>query len=362
MATRSTSTKEKIAETVTSILEGEMADEVASFIRALSYRRFYPDLTLEKRVVLHEAVRAYLATGDRQAASLEISERLGGGATDLDLASALGDTEAFEILSAKVRSLIQASFPELVVDGIGAVVGRTTLLHLVKEARRADTSNPFDIAAGKDVTVCFIPGSSSVQNYWETATRSWLERSDSISIYPDRTFLDFLGVVGVTKADWLAAVERNTTMSAAARMRAHLAERTATWDAVPDWETSGSLDIDDDDLVAAVDGCPFGFTPMIAFTMDAEEVFSMDFSETLEVTGGIVGLHDFTTGSGDPIRFEGTLRFSPGVGDIHLADDQPLGLIATHGFLSSAFVSTVKRLPFSQRPISAIHHKRLKPH
>ncbi|MCS4089890.1 hypothetical protein [Rhizobium sp. BK176] len=349
MATRSTSTKEKIAETVTSILEGEMADDVASFIRALSYRRFSPDTTLEKRVVLHEAVRTYLATGDRQAASLEISERL-GDATDIDLASILSDTEVFDTFSAKVRSVIEASFPELVVEGIGAVVGRTTLLHLVEEARRADTSNPFDIAAGKDVTVCFIPGSSSVQNYWETATRSWLERSDSISIYPDRTFLDFLGVVGVTKADWLAAVERNTTMSAAARMRAHLAERTAAWNAVPEWETAGSLDIDDDDLVAAVDGCPFGFTPMIAFTMDAEEVFSLDFAETLEVTGGIVGLHDFTTGSGDPIRFEGTLRFSPGVGDMHLADDQPLGLIATHGFLSSAFVSTVKRLSLRPTP------------
>jgi hypothetical protein len=223
------------------------------------------------------------------------------------------------------------------------VVGRTTLHHLVNEVRRADSSNPLDIAVGKDVTICFIPGSSRVQNYWDTATRSWLERSDSISIFPDRTFLDFLGVVGVAKADWLAAVERNTTMSAAARMRGHLPERSAAWEAVPDWETSGSLDIEDDDLVAAVDACPFGFTPMIAFTMGAEEVFAMDFTETLEVTGGIVGLHDFTTGSGDPLRFEGTLRVSPGVGDMHLADDQPLGLIATHGFLNSAFVSTVTR-------------------
>ncbi|MBY3433114.1 hypothetical protein HFN89_02825 [Rhizobium laguerreae] len=306
-------------------------------------------MTLEKRVVLHEAVGVYLATGDRHAASAAISAGLASDTSDLNLATALSNTATLDTLSANVRSVIEASFPELVIDGVDAVVGRTTLLHLVEEARRADTSKPLDIAAGKDVTICFIPGSSRVRNYRETATRSWLERSDSISIYPDTTFLDFLGVVGVSKADWLAAVERNTTMSAAARMRAHLADRSATWNAVPEWETSGSLDIDDDDLVAAVDSCPFGFTPVIAFNMDAEEVFAMDFTETLEVTGGIVGLHDFTTGSGDPIRFEGTLRFAPGVGDMHLTDDQPLGLIEMHGFLSSAFSSTVARL--SPRPI-----------
>jgi hypothetical protein len=91
---------------------------------------------------------------------------------------------------------------------------------------------------------------------------------------------------------------------------------------------------------------------MIAFTMDAEEVFQMNFHEVLEVTGGIVGLHDFSNGTGDPIRFEGTLRLTPNVRDMHLCDDQPLGLIATHGFLDSSFTSVVRRLPLAEENIS----------
>ncbi|MCV9963819.1 hypothetical protein OIU34_18235 [Pararhizobium sp. BT-229] len=345
MAPGTKSTKQKIVETTTSILTGELAGDVASFIRSVAHRRFSPDNTLEKRVLLHEAVRSYLSNGSREAASRVVSEGVDPDVTATQLVNLVSDADGLDAITDKVRAIIEASAPELRTDRLREVVGRTTLYHLVDEIDRADSSKPLDIANGKEVTVCFIPGSSRVQNYWDTATRSWMERSDSISIYPDRTFIDFLGVVGVSKTDWLSAVERNTTMSSAARMRDHLEERAAAWEAVPEWETAGSLDIEDDDLVAAVDACPYGFTPMIAFTMQAEEILAMDFTETLEVTGGIVGLHDFTTGSGDPLRFEGTLRFTPGIGDMHLADDQPLGLIATHGFLSSAFVSTVTRAP-----------------
>ncbi|MCZ7861582.1 hypothetical protein O9X98_09230 [Agrobacterium salinitolerans] len=343
MAPGTKSTKQKIAEITTSILTDEVSGEVASFIRSLAYRRFAPDLTLEKRVLLHEAVRQYLASGRTEDASRVVSDGISANAMTAELVSLVGEADAFDAISEKVRAVFEADAPEMRIGDWQEIVGRTTLYHLVDEISRADTSHPLDIASGKEVTVCFIPGSSRVENYWDLATRSWMERSDSISIYPDRTFTDFLGVVGVSKADWLAAVERNTTMATAARMRDYLGERNDVWGNVPEWETSGTLDIEDDDLVAAVDACPYGFTPMIAFTMQAEEIFAMDFTETLEVTGGIVGLHDFTTGSGDPLRFEGTLRFAPGVGDMHLADDQPLGLIATHGFLSSAFVSTVVR-------------------
>ncbi|MDW9478718.1 hypothetical protein GOB57_08375 [Sinorhizobium meliloti] len=345
MAAGTKSTKQKIAEITTSILTGAAAGDVASFVQSLSYRRFAPDQTLEKRVLLHEAVRQYLSSGSRDIASRIVSEGLCGDSMATELVSLVSEADALDVITEKVKSIIEASAPELRVEALEEVIGRTTLFHLVDEIRRADSSQPLDIAIGKEVTVCYIPGSSRVQNYWDLATRSWMERSDSISIFPDRTFVDFLGAVGVSKADWLSAVERNTTMASAARMRDHLAERSAVWAALPEWETAGSLDIEDDDLVAAVDACPYGFTPMIAFTMQAEEIFSMDFTETMEVTGGIVGLHDFTTGSGDPLRFEGTLRFAPGLGDMHLADDQPLGLIATHGFLSSAFMSTVTRTP-----------------
>lgn len=336
-------TKDSIAETTIAILTREMADDVSSFIRSLSYRRFAPDMTMEKRVLLHEAVRKYMAHGDRIAARQIIADGIDAEGEAFEIATLVNESEFLEAAIETIRCRMAVIAPELCVEGILEIIGRTTLYHLVDEIARLDHSTPLDIAVGKEVTVCYIPGSSRVKDYRDIATTSWKERSDSLSIYPDRTLIDFLGIVGVSKGDWLAAVERNTSFSSAAKMKKHLRERAAVWAAVPEWETDGSLDISDDDLVGAIDACPYGFTPIIAFTMNADEIFAMDFTETLEVTGGIVGLHDFTNGTGDPLRFEGTLKFAPKVRDMHLADDEPLGLRAIHGFLSSSFASNVTR-------------------
>ncbi len=310
----------------------------------MAYRRFRPDETLEKRVALHEAVRVYLGSGNKGAAEGVVEDAYDPYALRLELQGDVSHAPFFGTVTACVLETISRRRPDIVGEDASEIVGRTTLGYLVEAILSADRSSPLDIATGKQVTVCFIPGSGQAENYWDIATTSWLVKSDSLSVYPDRTFLDFLAVVGLNKAEWLAAVDRNVTSTAISRMNHFHAERTNAWQKVEDWEANGSLDVDVDDVVAAVDACPYGFTPMIAFTMDAEEIFAMDFSETLEVTGGIVGLHDFTNGSGDPIRFEGTLRLSPSAGDMHLADDEPLGLIATHGFLSSSFQSVVQRV------------------
>jgi len=342
MNSRSRKTKDLVAAAVGEILLSDLADDVAAFVGALSYRRFAPDDTLGKRVVLHDAVRVFLAGGDRQAAELAVSEGL--GADEEALVDLVNGSDGLSGITRKAVALLGERDPSLCGSGCLEIAGRTVLYHLVAAASGADTSRPLDIAGGKTVTVCYIPGSSRVQNYWDVATTSWLKRSDSLSIYPDRTFRDFLAVVGLGKEDWLAAVERNASVSDVKRMGGYMADRRAAWAAVPEWETRADLDLDDDAIVEAVDACPFGFTPMIAFNMDAAELFEMEFPGALEVTGGIIGLHDFTNGTGDPLRFEGTLRLFPESGDMHLADDQPLGLIATHGFLSSSFTSSVSRM------------------
>ena len=345
MTKMTTTTKRALADaTVRTLRQPAVAEEVAYFVRSFAFRRFHPDNTLDKRVVLHEAVRSYLAGCGTEAVEEMIADAYDQDSARLELGVLVNDCDFLGAASVKAYDSILSEAPELCVNGAREVIGRTTLEYLVDEVVAADRSAPLDIAAGKQVTVCFIPGSSEVDDYQDIATTSWLGRSDSLSIFPDKTFLDFLSVVGLTKADWLAGVERNTTLSGATRMGDLLADRLAAWNGIEDWDASGFLDVEVDDIVAAVDACPYGFTPMIAFQMDAEDIFAMDFSESLEVTGGIVGLHDFTNGSGDPVRFEGTLKLSPRAGDMHLADDQPLGLIATHGFLSTAFQSKVRRV------------------
>lgn len=341
MANTSDTQRQMLADATASILSSEgMRKDIEAFARSVAYRRFHPDQTLDKRVVLHEAVRAYLSTGNIGAAEGMIAEAYNSDNARLEISSIVHHSDFLSDMTARVFSVLR---DHEIVDR--QATGRMVFDHLVDAISDMDKSVPLDIADGKRVTVCYIPGSSQARNYWEIATTSWMPRSDSLSIYPDRTFLDFLEVVGLTKAEWLAGVERNVTMATAAKMGDLLEKRRVTWNAVEEWEANGSLEVDVDDVVAAVDACPYGFTPMIAFEMDAEDIFTMDFNEVLEVTGGIVGLHDFTNGSGDPLRFEGTLKLSPEAGDLHLADDQPLGLIATHGFLNTAFQSQVRRIP-----------------
>jgi hypothetical protein len=341
------------AVTLSALRDSELTIKVREFVANLNYRRFVADDTLDKRVALHDAVRVYLESGDRIAAQAAITESFDMYGIKQELMDDVSRTAMFMEITETIAERVSSGRPDLVADDMVEVIGRTTLGHIADEIVSADRSNPLDIAVGKQVTVCYIPGSSEAANYWDIATTSWLPKSDSLSIYPDRTFLDFLSVVGLNKSEWMAAVDRNVTSGALGRMNHLHAERIAAWARVEDWAQNGSLEVDVDDVVAAVDACPYGFTPMIAFTMDADEVFSMDFTDTLEVTGGIVGLHDFTNGSGDPIRFEGTLKLSPSVRDMHLADDQPLGLIATHGFLSSSFQSTVQRVSEPSRKADA---------
>lgn len=315
---------------------------IETFAASTGFRRFQPDHSLNQRVVLHDAVRLYLAEGAIQKVEALVENAFDLFDAKLEVIDIVSNSEFATSLTNRLFEMLSSALPGPMPGNALELIDRTVLSHLTEAILKADDSSPLDIAGDKSVTVCYIPGSGAKTNYWDVATTSWMDRSDSVSVYPDRTFMDFLRMVGLNKSEWLGAVERNATSAQIARMEAFLHRRNETWKAISDWETTGSLDIEVDDLVAAVDACPYGFTPMIAFTMPAKDVLSLDFEETLSVSGGIVGLHDFTNGTGDPLRFEGTLMLPLAPGDMHLADDQPLGLIATHGFLNSSFRSSVK--------------------
>lgn len=345
MATRPTDPEQTLAGLVIAAFEDQDVAALADrFTAALGFREFASDRSLAVRVALNDAVRSYLASGDAL-----LAENAAADGTDrverlAELTYAVNESESLDEIAALVHARVTAGRPDLASDRSQAVVGRTVLDLLVDRARAADRSVPLDIAENHQVTVCYIPGSGGRRHYSDVATTSWAKRSDSMSIYPDRTFLDFLRVVGIGKQEWLSAAEGRLSPKASAKALAALPDRAAVWEAVPEWECRGALDVETDDVVSAVDACPYGFTPMIAFQMDARDVFELDFESGLEVTGGIVGLHDFTNGTGDPLRFEGTLRLSPRIGDLHLADDEPLGLVAIHGFLSDSFRSAVRQV------------------
>lgn len=323
----------------------DFVEKCRGFIAGLNFGKYRPDGSLEVRNALHEGVRTYLCTRDITLAEKAIRDNIDEEGRIFELATSINESEFIDKISAELAETAFREYQQVDFETCLATAGKTLGAELVDMALARDKGNPLDIAEEMEITVCFIPGSHAEEDYVDVATSSWIKRSSSVSIKPDGVFTKFLEVVGVEKDEWLEAVSKFALPGNIKSMSRHEHERAQAWSDVLAWKCDGSLDMELDDLVSAVDACPFGFTPVIAFRMRASDLFSMDFSETMVVTGGIVGLHDFKNGAGDPKRFEGTLRFKPEPGDIHLADDRPLGLIATHGFLSSSFRSTVEIVP-----------------
>ena len=122
MAPGTKNTKHKIAEITTSILTDEVSGDVASFIRSLAYKRFAPDLTLEKRVLLHEAVRQYLASGRTEDASRVVSEGISSDVMTAELVNLVSESDAFDAITEKVRNVIEAAAPGMRIGDRKSVV------------------------------------------------------------------------------------------------------------------------------------------------------------------------------------------------------------------------------------------------
>lgn len=311
------------------------------FLSELDCRRFAPDNSVETDIALKAGVQTYFRTGCLAAAERAVLDNLDLDSRTMEVVSLVNESSFLARLSGKLAEAVASRMPDAERERAVATIGRAALYELVEMATERDHSRPLDIGIGKSVTACYIPGASAAVGHTGVVTTNWGERSSALSIMPDRTFRDFLRVVGVSKQAWLDAVAADRGCRRIRQSESDMPERAAAWAAAPEWEIDGGLGIDIEEIVAAVDACPHGFTPVFAFNITARQAFALDFTETLEVSGGIVGLHDFRNGAGDPQRFEGTVRFTPRPGDLVLADDRPLGLIATHGFRDEAFRSEV---------------------
>lgn len=318
-------------------------DNCLKYLSELNFKRFTNEDTMENKIAMESAISVYLESGSIERAAQAARQLIDLESRELSLIDMLINSDFLSELTKKIYDdVLKSKFYDGKAGNL-AKVGRAILEEVVSIVQKTDQSQPLDISKGKNVIVYYVPGASDEEKYQDVITSSWLKRSNALSIYPDKTFCDFLEVVGVSKDDWIAAVANEALPSHLKLMEKHMDSRASEWEMVESWPVNGSLDIETEDLVAAVDACPFGFTPVIAFEIPSEEIFKMDFTEDFDVAGGIIGLHDFKTGSGDPLRFEGTLKISPKRGDLYLAGDDPLGLVATHGFQKASFQSVVKR-------------------
>jgi hypothetical protein len=134
------------------------------------------------------------------------------------------------------------------------------------------------------------------------------------------------------------------------------AERQKAWADV-DWTVSGEPVTDVSKIVHAVDLCPYGFTPFVAFSMDAFKIVNRKWSQAMAVTGGVLGLHDFAFGSGNPIRFEGNLTLPAKTANVVLHDRLKHNLSKVHGFTAQAFKSKFKDLGGEANSIALIEAK-----
>jgi hypothetical protein len=319
---------------------GDLEPAVRDFVRGFGHRRFAPDASQASREAAEAAVREYLATGDRAAAAAVLEAARDPLDQWTEIARAIKGSDFMAWLAAEVETRM----PEAMADRarMREMVDRTCLLAVAERVQRADASVPFDMVEDQTVILCHVPGSAGVHDFEAMSTTHWSDRSDPLTIRPDERFIGFLKLLGVSKGDWQEAVAGGVTLARLSSTAHILPERNKAWDALAEWETDGRRAADPAELAAAVSACPSGFTPMIAFSIDAAAALSLAFDETIEVTGGVVCLHDFKNGTGDVMRFETTVSFKPEFGEIMIVPDDPLGFVAIHGLVERSFASRVE--------------------
>jgi hypothetical protein len=331
-----------LAELVSSLIEEDVPRaEIAAYVSGIGYRHYGNDMSVQTSQTVGAAVHEFLETGERGIAAAVIREQYDSESVIMDLAQYVNQSEFLADFAFRAHHALTMRHAGLMEGRSVAAVTSRLLGHIVDLAAKLDPSDPLDVFGDDKVTLCFVPGSSADIPFEEITTRSWAQPSTAYSVFPNEPFLEFLRFAGISKADWLEAALDNSTVDDIEAVEAVEGERELAWSSIDEWTCSARIGLTPDDVASAVAACPYGFTPLVAFQMSASAIVDIDFSKGLEITGGIIGLHHFKTGTGDPLRFEGTVRIFPKLGELHVASASPTGLAAVHGFDHRSFSSSV---------------------
>lgn len=204
-----------------------------------------------------------------------------------------------------------------------------------KRMAARDDSKPIDFLNDEDLVVCYIPGFHSGMSFASTLTNHDDEDSNPESIIPNEALARFLKLVNVSSDEYLDLVKAETGVD----LRS---EPGSLWgDFHVDKDEAKESLISGDAIIDGIYGSPFGFSPLVAFRANPRFLIERDWSQPLQVTGGMIGFHNFINGSGNPQRFEGTLSIKASPSEFIVGEGRRFGLDECYGFGRKAFQSTV---------------------
>lgn len=316
-----------------------MLDTLCSRIR---FREFSTKSQSLHYATIVEAVETFTKSGDISRCEALLRDKIDNQETLHDLVRETMATDIFKAIVSGISERTARRFPEQ-TDAIGNLVVDVLLDRVISTARRNDPSTPLDILRGVELTLAYVPGFDATRDRRLPTSTYNNEGVDGLSILPDVAFRNFASLAGIDKRDWLSSAQDVTgeILYHAVEGDERSAMTARLWKRAQ-WSTSGDQLVEPIKLFDAVDCSNHGFTPLIAFTMDAFKFTNRDWGKSLAITGGVLGLHDFKDGTGEPLRFEATKAINAKPVNFILADKQKFPIAKSHGFTSDAFKARVR--------------------
>jgi hypothetical protein len=351
--------QDKFAAAVHAALQSSrLRDQVALLCEQARFREYTPVRTDWGVAGVEETIHQFLKHGDTAKAEKNLTTNIDTSDALHDLTRSITATAIYDEIVRFASAEVKVECPDVPDSQVENRIAGAVLDLTIDEIRRIDPSKPFDALRGSQLNLVYVPSHDNRKQVTTSRTSWWGASSDATSIKPDQAFVEFMKLANVSKQSWLAGlkqagfdIELDGDLSEGER-----AERRKAWADV-DWTVSCEPVTDVSKIVHAVDLCPYGFTPFVAFSMDAFKIVNRKWSQAMAVTGGVLGLHDFAFGSGNPIRFEGNLILPAKTGNVVLHDRLKHNLSKVHGFTAQAFKSKFKDLGGEANSIALIEAK-----
>lgn len=289
-----------------------------------------------------EAIEVFLESENVKACELYLEKHLDTSEALHDLLRDVMHTRDFSPLIEALAKRIVKRFPETkkILANIASEVVMDAVINIV---RRRDTSSPLDALKGVSITVAYMPSFDRMKSTRIPTVSYFSEEKGAATIAPDQVFCDFMALAGLTKEQWIKVVSERSGVELDKPSTDTYGSRVLAqeWGRA-NWLPKGKPLVSPEQLFESIEASAHGFSPLIAISLDAYRFVKRDWTKPISITGGILGLHDFDNGTGDPLRFEGTRILETRPCQFVQPELQKFGLLMSHGFTENTFNGRMK--------------------
>jgi hypothetical protein len=322
------------------------SEAVQASIEALCGRiRFREFSSREQSIDLDtvaDAMEVFLETENVKSCELHLAKHLDTSETLHDLLRDVMHMREFSPLIEALANRVVRRFPET-KKILANVASELVMDAAINFVRRSDTSSPLDALKGINITLSYMPNFDRTKSGRMPTVSYFSDEKDATTIAPDQVFCDFMALTGVTKEQWIKVVAERTGVELDnSSVDTHRSRVVAQEWKRANWVTKGKPLVTPEQLFDAVDASAHGFSPLIAISIDAYRFIKRDWTKSMSITGGVLGLHDFDNGAGDPLRFEGARVLETRPSQWVQSELQKFGLSLSHGFTENTFKGRIK--------------------